>query len=159
MEDKCRGCIRIDSEMKFKIEICPKCNNKTYEGYLDGRCYIRKCTTCGDGYVSFSYYGNCEGKRDICEYSLDFSKVEKNGIMEFAERYNIKPITLMKWIRMKKLIRLRCELSDVLEEEAFFQNINLKYNMETPMMYSRFYSCKDAIRSKWLTSDIEIIVD
>ena len=159
MQYKCAGCIRIDPEMKFKIEICPKCNNKTYEGYLDGRSYVRNCTTCGEGYVSFSYYGNCEGKRDICEYILDFNGVDKKGIVQFSGRYNVSVITLLKWIRMKKTIRLRCELSDVLAEEMFFKDIDLKYVMNPPMMYSLFYSCKDAIRPKWFDREIEIIVD
>lgn len=159
MLDKCKGCIRIDPEMEFKIEICPKCNNKTYEGYLDGRSYVRKCTTCGEGYVSFSFYGNCECKRDICEYILGFSNVDKDGIVQFSKRYNVNVITLLKWIRMKKTIHLRCDISEVLEEESFFRSISLGYIMDPPMMYGRFYSCEHAIRPKWLDSEIEIIVN
>lgn len=159
MEDKCKGCIRIDPEMQFKIEICPKCNQKTYEGYLDGRCYVRNCTNCGDGYVAASFYGNCEMSSDTCEYLLDVSNVDKEGLIEFSNRYNIKVVTLLKLARMKKLIRLKCDLSEVLEEEAFLKSIEVGFVMSPPMPYSYFYTCKGAIRPKRFCRSVEIGIE
>lgn len=159
MDDKCKGCIRLDSKMKYKINTCPKCNEETYESYLEGRSYIRKCKHCGHGSLSFSYFGNCEGKRHMCEYVLDFSNVSKEGIVEFGGRYNIRVVTLLKLIRMNKVARLRCDISEVLDEEKFFDSIELGYVMDPPMQYSNFYTCKDSIRAKWLDSTVEVFFD
>lgn len=156
MDDKCKGCIRLDSKMKYKINTCPKCNEETYESYLEGRSYIRKCKHCGHGSLSFSYFGNCEGKRHMCEYVLDFSNVSKEGIVEFGGRYNIRVVTLLKLIRMNKVARLRCDISEVLDEEKFFDSIELGYVMDPPMQYSNFYTCKDSIRAQWLDSTVEV---
>ena len=154
MIDKCSGCIRIDPDMQFQIKTCPKCNEKTYECYLDGRVYIMECKNCGESCLSFSYYGNCECQRELFEYILDFSNVNQKGLTKFGMRYNVKVITLKKIIRMNKNIRLRCEISDALEEEEFFKDIGVGYTMD-----SNFYSCKDAIRTKRLNRLIEVVID
>ncbi len=159
LEDKCIGCIRLDPEMEFKRMICPKCHEETKESYLHGHTFVNQCTNCGDGYMSFSYYGNCEGQKDLLEYTLDFTNVSNEGLSMFAKRYSIKIITLMKQIRMNKRIRLRCELSEVIDEEVFFKSIGLDYTMDPPMPYSKFYTCKDAIRAKWFNSIVEVIFD
>lgn len=98
MEDKCKGCVRIDPVMQYKIETCPKFNQNTYEGYLEGWCYVRNCTNCGEGYVAASFYGNCEMDIETCEYLLDVSNVDKEGLIEFGNRYDVKIITLLKWV-------------------------------------------------------------
>ena len=159
MEDKCKGCVRIDPEMQYKIEICPKCNQKTYEGYLDGRCYIRNCTNCGDGYVAASFYGNCETGIETCEYLLDVSKVDKEGLIEFGNRYKVKIITLLKLARMKKLIHLKCDLSEALEEETFLKKIGVEYAMSPSMPYSHFYTCKGSVRPKRYCRSVEIRIE
>lgn len=159
MNDKCSGCIRINPEMKLTIKMCPKCNEETYRCYLDGRTYVMECTNCGHKCISVSHYGNCESQRDVCEYILDFSNVNKEGLIEFGKRYNVEVVAVLQAIRMKKVVRLRCELSEVLEEEDFLKSINLEYIMEPPMKYSNFYTCKEALRTKWLNSIVEVVIE
>lgn len=159
MEDRCKGCVRLQPDMKYRIEICPKCNELTYECYLEGRTYVEECKKCGHGMVSFSYFVNCERKREICEYILDFSGTDEEEIVKFCIRYNMKMVTLKKFIRMKKVIRLKCEIPDVLKEEAFLKNIGVAYVMDPPMSYSNFYTCKESIRPRWLNQMIEVSVE
>lgn len=120
---------------------------------------MEECKKCGHGIVSFSYFGNCESKREICEYILDFSGTNEEGIVKFCKRYNMKMVTLKKLIRMKKVIKLKCEISNVLGEEEFMKNIGVAYVMDPPMSYSNFYTCKESIRSRWLNPIIEVSVE
>ena len=159
MEDRCEGCVRLQHNMNYRIEICPKCNELTYECYLEGWTYVEECKKCGHGIVSFSYVGNCERKREICEYILDFSGTNEEGIVKFCKRYNMKMVTLKKLIRMKKVIKLKGEISNVLGEEEFMKNIGVAYVMDPPMSYSNFYICKESIRSRWLNPITEVSVE
>lgn len=71
----------------------------------------------------------------------------------------MKIVTLMKLIQMKKVMKLNCEMSDVLEEEEFMKNIGVAYVMDPPMPYRNFYTCKESIRPRGLNQIIEVSVE